>query len=88
MLSSTLDVPSRTTPSTGIALAGAHDEAIADGDIGERHLDDVRRRAERAPSQAAGASSPSSAADVPARARASSSLPSSTSVITAAPASK
>ena len=39
MLSSTLDAPSRTTPSTGTLSPGAHDEAVAGDDLRERHVD-------------------------------------------------
>ena len=81
-------LPARTTPSTGNALAGAHEKRSPVTTLGERHVDGPRRRARRAPRSAAVAASPCSAADVPILARASSSLPSSTSVITAAPASK
>ena len=76
------------SPSTGTRVAGADDEDVADAHAGDRHLDQVPvalapggRRLQRAADR--GSPKRSSAF-----ARPSSSLPSSTSVITIAPASK
>ena len=89
MLSSTLDSPSTHDAVDRNRLAGAHDQARRRAAHRcDRDVDGHAVRARRARSSAAAAISPSSAADVPALARASSSLPSSTSVITAAAASK
>ena len=87
MLSSTLERPSRTTPSTG-TLSPARMTRWSPMTTAESGS------STRAPSRSTRAifgcslSKPSSAAEVPALARASSNLPRSTSVITAAPASK
>ena len=88
MLSSTLDAPSLHDAVDGHRFAGAHDERVAGHDVIERHVDDHAV----APTCAVFGCKPQQpfqrAPMCRAFARASSSLPSSTSVMTAAAASK
>jgi hypothetical protein len=87
MLSSTVDCPRTTSPSTGTA-SPARTTKRSPGFTSASATSTIAPSRSRRARLGCSFTSPSSAADVPARARVSSSLPSSTSVITAADASK